>query len=364
MEDVNNFSCHTYGEGRTGNGQFVNFTCRPDEVEQVKEFLKKIRTIDVPTTGRVAVSHGGWGQYTRYDIKQHNYAGGGCGYIEVLEINNPPEGRCGIVINEYDCGDSVFTEWETLKNACDAFTRYWGSCDTAKEFSNLEGFKRRVVCNALTPWFYAIGDEELIGDYAFPEGFQDDPVYRLGKRFVVFDHDGVPEIKTCMGARFLTEDGSDGYGRPKKYYKRLVYWDDGSFFDAYNYTSNLPRPLEENELWVTEAVRQFKEILTGKKTEFSINFTDGNRFIGKIKIANKSHCAEGRYELQVKIKGEKELLKGYADFKPQQFKNIVEAVVENYKKKGKEVEQVTVDSFRKINPKGKKWAGVYYSRQA
>ena len=90
-----------------------------------------------------------------------------------------------------------------------------GSCDTAKEFSNLEGFKRRVVCNALTPWFYAIGDEELIGDYAFPEGFQDDPVYRLGKRFVVFDHDGVPEIKTCMGARFLTEDGSDGYGRQK-----------------------------------------------------------------------------------------------------------------------------------------------------
>ena len=71
-----------------------------------------------------------------------------------------------------------------------------------------------------------------------------------------------------MGARFLTEDGSDGYGRPKKYYKRLVYWDDGSFFDAYNYTSNLPRPLEENELWVTEAVRQFKEILTGKRQNF------------------------------------------------------------------------------------------------
>ena len=47
--------------------------------------------------------------------------------IGVLEINNPPEGRCGIVVNEYDCGDSVFTEWETLKNACDAFTRYWGS---------------------------------------------------------------------------------------------------------------------------------------------------------------------------------------------------------------------------------------------
>ena len=364
MEHVNNFSCHTYGEGRTGNGQFVNFTCRHEEVVQVKEFLKKIRTIDIPTTGRVAISHGGCGKYTRYDIKQHDYAGGGRGYIEVLKINNPPEGHCGIVINKYNCGDSVFTEWETLENARDAFTKYWGSCDAAKEFPKLEGFKRSVVCNALTPWFYAIGDEEIIGDYAFPDGFHDDPIYHFGNKFVVFGRDGVPEIKTCMGARFLTEDGSDGYGRPKKYYKRLVYWDDGSFFDAYNYTSNPPRPLEENELWVTEAVRQFKEILTGEKTEFSINFTDGNRFIGKIKIANKSHCAEGRYELQVKIKGEKELLKGYADFKPQQFKNIVEAVVENYKKKGKEVEQVTVDSFRKINPKGKKWAGVYYSRQA
>ena len=57
-----------------------------------------------------------------------------------------------------------------------------------------------------------------------------------------------------------------------------------------------------------------QKILAGEKTEFSINFTDGNRFIGKIKLANKSHCAEGRYELQVKIKGAKDLLKGYVDF--------------------------------------------------
>lgn len=364
MDHVNNFSCYTHGEGRTGNGQFVNFTCRPEEVEQVKEFLKKICTVDIPNTGRVEIGHGGMGKYTRYDIKQHDYAGGGRGYIEVLEIKNPPDGRCGIIINEYNCGDSVFTEWETLKNARDAFTQQWGSCDTAKEFPKLEGFKRSIVCNALTPWFYAIGDEELIGDYAFPDGLQDDPVYRFGKRFVVFGRDNVPEIKICMGARFLTEDGSDGYGRLKKYHKRLVYWDDGSFFDAHNDTSNLPRPLEENELWIVEAIQQFREVLSGKKTEFFINFIDGNKFVGKIKLANKSHCAEGRYELQVKIKGEKNILNGYVDFKPQQFKNIVEAVVENYKKKGKEVEQVVVDSFRKINPKGKKWAGVYYSRQA
>ena len=34
------------------------------------------------------------------------------------------------------------------------------------------------------------------------------------------------------------------------------------------------------------------------------------------------------------------------------------------KKWKKKVEQVVVNSFRKINPKGKKWAGVYHSRQS
>ena len=161
--------------------------------------------------------------------------------------------------------------------------------------------------------------------------------------------DGIAYVEDCLKRGMKVDD----------FAPRLSF-----FFDAHNDTSNLPRPLEENELWILEAVRQFKEILAGEKTEFLINFIDGNKFVGKIKLANKSHCAEGRYELKVKIKGEKKFLEGYVDFKPQQFKNIVEAVVENYKKMEKEVEQVVVNSFRKINPKGKKWAGVYHSRQS
>ena len=278
MGENNRFSSgYTFSEGRTGGDQLVEFTCRPEEVEQVKEFLKIIRTIDIPTTGRVAVGHGGYSQYTRYNITQHKYAAGGQAYIEVLEIKNPPDGRCGIVINEYHNGDSVFTEWHTLEHALEAYEKGWGSWKTDKVFPTLKGFVRRVICNVLTPWFYAIGDEELVGDYTFPRGLQDDVVYRFGRKFVVSDRDGgTPEIKTCMGTCFYTEKGTDGYGREKKYYHRFVYWDDGSFFDAHNYTSNPPYPLEESELWIMEAICQFKkEILTGNKKRFTINFIGG-----------------------------------------------------------------------------------------
>jgi len=193
MEGNNRFNSYRFGEGKTGIGQKVEFEYPNDlgdtGAEQIRDFLaKNIRTIDTPTTGRVNVSHGGYGRYTRYNVKQHDYAGGGSGFIEVLEIKNPPDGRWGIVINEYPgYGNSVFTEWETLDDARQAFKSYWGSCHTAEEFPKCKGFKRRVVCGALSPWFYAIGDELLVGDYTFPDGLQDDAVYRFGQQFVVFD---------------------------------------------------------------------------------------------------------------------------------------------------------------------------------
>lgn len=359
---TNYFSCYTHSEGRTGGGQFVNFTCRPEEVERVKDFLKKIRTVDVPTTGRVSISHGAFEKYTRYDIKQHKYAGGGAGYVEVLEIKNPPDERWGIVINEHWNGElgSAFTEWETIENALDVFKKNWGIND--KEMSTLAGFKRRVVCNALTPWFYAIGDEDLVGDYAFPEGLQDDPVYRFGKKFVFSNYGGTSEIKTCMGTRFFTEDVSDGYGKTVKHHNRFVYWSDGSVWtDAPIGTGYLPpRPLEEGEMWIAKAVKKFRELLSGINDGFTINFTDGNKFVGKIKPFKKTY-AEGRYNLKITME-DGEVVEGYVDFKPAPNKpDIVQQAVEVYKKQGKVVKKVEiVDS--KMKRGGKKWPGVYYSK--
>ncbi|MFH1423833.1 MAG: hypothetical protein ABIG29_02685 [Candidatus Nealsonbacteria bacterium] len=365
---MDRFSSYRYGEGRTGIGQLVEFACPTDvDVEEVRGFLKKnVRTIDIPTTGQVNVPHGGYGMYTRYQITQHDYAGGGCGYIEVLEIKDPPGGRCGFVIHEYrGPGDALFSEWEALENARAAFKRYWGRHDSTETFPKLLGFKRFIPCGALSPWFYAIGDEELIGDYAFPEGLQDDPVYRVGRQFVVFDRDGIPAVKTCMGTRFVKK--KQEYHPYKEYQYRLVYWDDGSIWDEANNCSwwgdskhGEPRPVEESELWIAEAVRQFRQLLAGKSTEFTINFTDGNKFAGRLKKAdNRAPSAEGNYFLVVRLKGEKKPKEGWVDFKPTpEAPDIVQYVTQHFTRKGKEVECVEIKHSKAVKG-GKKWKGVF-----
>lgn len=364
MEKNNHFSSYQYGEGRTGLGQLVEFTCPSGNVEQVSEFLRvNIRTIDIPTTGRVNIAHGGYGQYTRYDVVQHDYAGGGpgdsggWGYIEVLEIKNPPDCRWGIVINERASHKGgVFTEWETLENARAAFNNFWGSGYTEEKLSNLPGFKRRVVCGELTPWFYAIGDQQLNGDYAFPEGLQDDAVYRFGRQFVVFDNNGAPSVKTCMGTRFVEHE------RNHEQPHRLVYWSDGSLWNENNSHGDLPRPIEEGEMWIAEAVQQFRQLLAGKSTEFAINFTDGNKFVGKLVKANlRVPCAAGDYLLDVRLKGESKPTVGWIrDFKPtKENPDIAQYITGRFAQNGKEVERVEIKEC-KLEKGGKKWSGVFY----
>lgn len=106
-----------------------------------------------------SIKHGSFSQDTRHQIVQHDYAGGsdesGWGYIEVLEIKDPPYGCCGIVINEcMSHKGSVFTEWDTVENARAAFKKSWNPGFTEKIYPTLPGFKRRVVCGELVPWFY------------------------------------------------------------------------------------------------------------------------------------------------------------------------------------------------------------------
>ena len=362
------FTNYKWGEERTGGGQLVTFTCHPKNVARVKEFLRgQIRTIDIPTTGRVSIAHGGYGQYTRYDVVQHKYAGGqneaGWGYIEVLEIRNPPDGRCGIVINETGSEGGAFTEWENLEYAVAAYNNFYSSHRTEKEFPKLQGFKRRVACGGLTPWFYAISDEQLIGDYTFPDGLQDDAVYRFGRQFVVFDYDGVPAVKTCMGTRFIKRKRDYRPYDEQQY--RLIYWDDGSVWDESNGRGGSPRPVEEGEMWITETVQRFRQLIAGKRTEFTVNFTNGNKFVGKLVRANhRVPCAEGDYLLVVRLKGEKKPLKGWVnDFKPtEDAPDIVQYVTKCYAKKRQEVEYIEVKEC-KTEKGGRKWSGVFFRRQ-
>jgi hypothetical protein len=369
--------CYQYGKTRTRDGQHLKFSCPCKKVDEVRAFFQdNVCSVEIPVTHRTNVTHGGYGAYSRYEITQHKYAGGnnegGGGFIEVLEIENPPEGRCGAVLHE-NCVNSYqpfalthyFCEWKTVKDAKNAYNKNWSLKDGPNKFKGLKGFIRRVDCGLLRPWFYAIGNEELIGDYAFPEGLQDDPVFRFGRQFVVFDSEDMPEIKICMGTRFIFQGKDPHTGEEKTF--RLVYWNDGSVWDERE-NRNIPRPAEEGELWIAEAIQQFKQILAGNNTTLTINFLNGEKFVGRLiqsKEKRHFHAAEGDYFLKVKFKDEKKPHQGWMNnFIPTpEQPHIISRLMAEAKARGKKVEKAEVLE-RKTKKGSKKWTGVFFSRRS
>lgn len=361
----NSYQC---GEGLTGAGQLVEFECHVGDQAgvEVRAFLsQKIRMISAPITGQVNVPHGGFGQYTRYSITQHEYAGGGypgdCGWQEVLEIKDPPDGRWGIVINEYDSAHgSVFTEWETLEAAKAAHKGYWGQrlTETKKIFPSLPGFKRRMDCGRLTPWFYAVGTELLVGDFALTAGLEDDPVFRLGKKCLVFNEEGLPQIKTCLGTRHVVHR-SDVHPYETRQY-RVVCFDDGSCWDEYHHVRRQPIPLTDDRLWISDALEQFQRLLAGASTEFTIKFLDGAIFHGKLQVLEaQKPSPEGRYYVKVSFKG-KAPKEGWVEFTPTDAaSNITQHIINRAREQGLEVERVEITETE-IAKGGKKWKGVFF----
>lgn len=370
------YTSWSYGEAHTARGQLVRFECPSERKDEVRQFFaEQVLGIDLPTTGRATVGHGGYGRCTRYDIVQHRYAGGGheaCGgFIEVLEIRNPPDNRAGVVIHEWDnARGAVFSEWERVEHAIAAFESQWGNSGTAVVFPTLPGFCRRVVCNKLTPWFYAIANQRLVGDYAFPEGLQDDVVFRFGAKFLVYDANGIPCIKTCMGTRFLSWTHYYTCHEDRKCHGRLVFWDDGTVWDeAGHYIGGSskypPRPLCDDETWISQAIEQFYLLLAGRQTEFSIPFLDGTVFTGKVKQnESRVHCAEGQYLVTVYFtESGKEPRNGTMEFVPTaDAPDVVTYVTAVVAKKGwGTIDRIEVKD-KTVERGGKKWAGVFFCR--
>lgn len=223
------------------------------------------------------VGHGGYGHLSRFDIEQIKYIGGGnggCGgFTEILEIKNPPDGRWGIIIHEYDTETgSKFYEFTSIKTALVAWNSNFSSIAKAL------GCMRSVVCNRLSPWFYAVANQALWKDYAFPNWLCDDPVYRPGRKFVVSDpilH--IREVKTCLGmseARYQEERS------------RRVWWDDGTISNEYELKDI--RPLNRQDLWQEEARRMFNEVLNGKRDTVQIQLVSGK--VISIEAGESSKC--------------------------------------------------------------------------
>ena len=230
----------------------------------------------------------------------------------------------------------------------------------------MSGFKRLVKVGALKPWFYAIGGEVLYKDYVLSSGLEDDPVFMLGVKFVIPEGDGISTVKTCMGCRLITEerDFNSSSRGPNIY--RMVYFDDGSTVRIYNEGSvsgceSIPRQLFEEEKWVTDAIEQFRAVLTGKKEGFQFKFTDGRTFTAKLASKGKSApSVEGDYFLKVTYTsgGKKE---GWVrDFVPtDKFPDIIKYVCEKSQLTPAQIKVV------KCIPKkdGKKWSGVFYTQK-
>lgn len=366
-EKKKNFNSYTFGEVKTGIGQLVSFSCRSEDIESTKKFIEEnIRNIYVPETKFLqSVQHGSYGAPTRFEMIQHKYAGGGSGFIEVLEIKNPPDGRWGFVLYErLDAHHKSFSEWETIDDAKNTFKKHWGSSDSNEKYKKLKGFKRIVNCGLMTPWFYAIGDEALVGDYAFPDGLQDDPVFRFGKKFVVSSGYGDSkkmEIKTCMGTRIITEHEEGAHGR-KNCPERVVYWHDGSCWtNSFLNSDDRPRELENGELWISDAAEEFKSLLSGKKKEFSINFSDGIKFVGKIvPEKGKKIYSEGSYYAVVSFK-DGTSKEGTLSFKPTaEIPDVISFIKKKFEAVGMAVEKIEIKSS-KTEKGGKKWGGVFYN---
>lgn len=360
--EINNWSIRSLAEVSSGDDTVFHCWVKPGQENSVKNFLKdNIYNICNLSMEAYTVSHGGYGAYTRYDMVQHDYAGGGCSYIEVLEINNAPEDRCKFILNfggSYD--NSYFIEWETLEDAKAAYKCFLGN---QFEFSTaapkLHGFKRLITCGALTPWFYAVGEQILMGDYAVPCWIQDDPVYKLGVRCVVYDSQKKPNIKICMGARSITEASGDYY---KPYFNsyRVVYFNDGTTWNENHQKDTPPRVIDDNEMWIVEAMDKFYDLLRGEKTEFSIDFINDTKFIGKIVPSKPKYpTEEGSYFFQINLKGKSKAMEGSVRFKPTlEYPNVVDYVLKRYQKNGFEVERWEIINYQ-CGSKNKKWSGVY-----
>lgn len=119
-------------------------------------------------TGTV-LKHGSFSLQSRFNIIQHKYAGSEGGYVELLEILNPPFGYSHFYIcNISHDFPSSFTECQSSESAMIAWHIYFSNnyLRLERALNEVCSFKfRLVMLKDLEPWFYADTDETIEGDF-------------------------------------------------------------------------------------------------------------------------------------------------------------------------------------------------------
>lgn len=377
----------SYGEARTASDQNVSFVAKDIGQEDARRLIAEHFIRLEPTlTHKTEVEHGGYSRYSRYDIEQKEYWSSARSFYEILEIKDAPEGRHPFVsyahsVKEGGSPESYFLEWESIeaavkhvkKRGAPTHHELFGETNTS-----IPGLQRAVQTNLLSPWFYATGNAELLGDYVFPEKLSNDPVYTLNRRFLVpitSWRQREPEytaLKTCIGAVDVetTKVTYRGYSASSdnpanRSVKKHIQWADGSMtvIDETTPMNLMPRAVED-EPWLTDAIEKVQQMLSGKALSFTVNFADGGKFVGRFYEAKESTSdPEGDYLLKV-IFEDGSVKKGWVyEFRPTpECPTIASKAVSVYEARGMKTVGIEVLE-RRVVSNGKKWKGMYYNRR-
>lgn len=356
------------------------------------------------------IEHGAFCMPTRFEVQQHYYAGTDAecsiqGYAEILEINNPPKDKHGLVYIRYLTNQGyTIVEIDDLSAAKTHQNLLWNITSLTPEIKkNYSWIKRVVVCNGLRPWVYSYGGMDIIEDFALPYELTNDPVYAFGQRFVLYDEHDLPRIATCMGTRLLREKIKTSNAETTYSFRRIAYFSDGSTYeiplpDSHTiqnpHTSitprvQRPRVLRSDELWIDDAIKQFESLLTGSRDKITVRFTNGDVFVGKVskplkartslkskqdtsklRLKNetnrKSVTAQGKYYASATSKKQKQTMKGWFDFVPtKELPDVFAAIIDSARKKKIELTCIVLHKYTKgeysrTQKVDKKWAGVFY----
>ena len=258
MNQKNIPTVRTYREVRLLNGSLLSIQVDDDKADAVVACLMEHVVFAEIGGGKRVVTKGSYGRYTRYDIVQHHYAGGGHpgngGFIEALEIRDPPNERCRFVLYAvhqvpFGLEQGFFVEFQSLEDLVSAYKAHWGHNHQRiqSDAPAFPGFLRLVPCGALTPWFYAVGHQELHRDFVIVPEWGNDPMYPPGKQFVVTPKGGCSRTKTCMGARVLTDHHPNGNPEDVRHY---VLWDDGTCWNGHG----TPPKASKTQPWFVETL--------------------------------------------------------------------------------------------------------------
>lgn len=131
--------------------------------------------------------HGGYPTTTCFTIITHAYAGSTSGYVEVLEIKNPPVSKIPFIVHIYEQGKSLFYEFNSVDDAKKYASTFISLSTIGYYDATKKLWKRRIDCHELEPWFYAKQLGSIVYDFVIPETYSiNDKYFTKDASFIIF----------------------------------------------------------------------------------------------------------------------------------------------------------------------------------